>query len=340
MLEGIWHRGGIKSWLLYPFSLLYRLGVEARLSLYRRGVLTPLDPALKVVSVGNLTVGGSGKTPVTIYLARLLSSLGYRVGVLSRGYKGKGRGRVRVVSDGRRVLLSPYMAGDEPYLIASKLKGVPVLVGKDRYSLALHAKEAFGCEVVILDDGFQHLRLKRDVDILIITRDVFERPYLLPMGRLREPLRAVERADLVLLKDGGVDGVPWDKPVFSFTYLPSALRRADGRRFGVDLLKGVRTFAFSGIASPLSFLETLERAGAVVVGSSAYPDHYTYRREDLEGIVERARGADLIVTTEKDWVKLEGFGALPNNLYVLEVEVLFREEGAFDREVQGRLSPD
>lgn len=340
-LVGMWHRQGGRPWLplLYPASLFYRLGVEARLLLYRKGILPSLGLPLKVVSVGNLTVGGSGKTPVTIYLARLMASWGYRVAVLSRGYKGKRRGRINVVSDGKDTFLTSLEAGDEPYLMASKLKGIPVLTGKDRYSLALYAKEVFGTEVVVLDDGFQHLRLKKDIDILILTRDVFERPYLLPMGRMREPFKGVERADLVLLKDGEPSKrVVGDKPFFTFSYIPIAFKDVRGGSIlAPQDIRGKKIFAFSGIAFPSSFISTLKKAGAVVEGAIAYPDHHLYCEKDVERIKEKARGVDLIVTTEKDGVKLRDFKTLPPNLYILEVEVLFEEEEAFKKLLKKRL---
>ncbi len=312
---------------LYPLSLLYRIGVETRLYLYRKGLLPTLDPGIRVLSVGNITVGGSGKTPLTMYLAETLSSWGYRVAILTRGYKGKGRGMVKLVSHGQGPLLSPLEAGDEPYLMASRLRGIPVIAGRDRYTLAVYAKENFDSQIVILDDGFQHLRLKRDLDLLILTRDALERPFLLPSGRLREPLKEMERAHIILLKERGWS-VETEKPCFTFSYRVTALRDREGRSLDPAGFDGARVFAFCGIADPDSFISTLKGQRFVITDWIAFPDHHHYSGRDVKRIREGSRGADLVVTTEKDMVKVKDLIDL-SNLYALEIGMDMDEEEAF-----------
>src|SRR3989338_4045779 len=185
---------------LYSSSILYGICIKLRYFLYHTGIFKTKRLTCKVISIGNITVGGSGKTPMAIYLAKKLKEKGRKVIILSRGYKGKVKG-IGVVSDGGNILLDPEDAGDEPYLMAAKLKNIPVIVGKDRYKAGLYAIEKFNPDVIILDDGFQHIRLARDIDFLLIDlRKGFGNGHLFPLGMLREPLSGLKRGTFFLMK--------------------------------------------------------------------------------------------------------------------------------------------
>jgi tetraacyldisaccharide 4'-kinase len=300
---------------LYCLSIVYGAAVRLRLVLYNAGVLKTKKLPCKVVSVGNITAGGSGKTPMTMHIALTLKKMGLRVVILTRGYRRAGRGYA-VVSDGERTFLGPEEAGDEPYLMAQRLSHIPVIVGKDRVKSGRRAVSNFSPDVIVLDDGFQHIRLFRDLNILLVdSRRGFGNSFLLPRGILREPVSALERADLVMVK---VDGPPYEppegpfvrelkKPVMRFSYrTKGVLDINDNVEREPGYLSSKRVVALSGIAEPASFLETLEEAGAVIVNTLIYPDHHRYTPSDIERIVEEARlaDADLVATTEKDAVKL------------------------------------
>lgn len=327
--------------LLYLLSVFYGLLVKARLFLYGSGVIKTKRLPCRVVSVGNITVGGSGKTPVTMHLAELFKQAGLRVAILSRGYKRAGRG-VAVVSDGEKTLLGPEEAGDEPYLMASKLKGVPVIVGKDRVKSGALAVRDFSARVLILDDGFQHIRLERDFNILLVDPKPGD-SFLVPRGTLREPVSEAARADLVMVKGGGGEeegpgiGKAFEaivagsgKPVKSFSYRPAGcLDIKDGAVKETGYINGKRVLALSGIAEPASFIETLARAGAVVADTLTYPDHHGYTPSDIDEIINRARdkGLDLVVTTEKDAVKLKAHAGRFSALTVVALTIEVVTEG-------------
>src|SRR2546422_4631912 len=191
------------GWLLaplIPLSRLYGLAMRARASLYARGLLKQQSLPCRVISVGNLTIGGTGKTPVVIALATALRDRGRKVGVISRGYKRRSRTSILEISDGRTLRGHPGDSGDEPFLIAQSCPGVPVAVGADRPRVGRYLVDRFDLDTLVLDDGFQHLALRRDMDILVLDAGApFGNGYLLPRGRLREPLSAMERASAVLV---------------------------------------------------------------------------------------------------------------------------------------------
>ncbi|MBW1824898.1 MAG: tetraacyldisaccharide 4'-kinase, partial [Deltaproteobacteria bacterium] len=193
----------IKRFLLFPLyliALFYRLLIQLRHTSYKTGVLKSYSLPCLVISVGNVTMGGTGKTPMVIYLAQVFKEKGMKTAVLSRGYKGKSPEKVAMVSNGERILLNARDAGDEPFLLSKALPGIPVIIGRDRVLSGQYALEHFSPETILLDDGFQHLKLKRDVDILLIDLQYgFGNGHLLPRGILREPLNNLNRAHLFLL---------------------------------------------------------------------------------------------------------------------------------------------
>ena len=319
---------------LYVLSLFYGGAVRLRLFLYGRGILSKKRLPCPVVSIGNITVGGTGKTPVCMAVAGFLEKEGLRVAVLSRGYGGSAKGPA-VVSDGRRIFLGPDEAGDEPCMMARRLEGVPVVVGRDRFRAGLLAVERFRPDVVVLDDGFQHIGLARDLDVLCVDRGRgFGGGRLLPLGILREPIDGIKRAHILLIKGRGAVDIPCkiDVPVFGFTLRPlyiTDLRH--GTREEIELVKGKRVLALSGIAGPDSFVNTIKELGAETIKAITYPDHHVFTRKDMEEIKRCSRGMDMVLTTEKDAVRLEGFLRDTDlEIYALIVEALI-DDGFFSR---------
>ena len=299
---------------LMPWAGLYAFALRLRAGMYKSGILKTERLPRPVVSIGNITVGGTGKTPVTAYIARILLARGCRVAVLSRGYGGSLEGQTCVVSDGATIMLSAGECGDEPYLLAATVPGLMVVIGTDRYAAGRMAMQQLAPDVFLLDDGFQHLRLHRDLNILLQD---FSRPFgngwTLPAGILREPLTAAGRADLVLFTrapEGAVNnrdtgGIP--RCLSSHTivdllplgsHLPVPFSRCSGHS----------VLAFAGIADPESFFTGLRSQGLDLVQTISFPDHVDYDRERCGEIAEamRTSGADFMVTTEKDGVKLKG----------------------------------
>ncbi len=331
---------------LLPASWAYGMGVRARLSLYGLRAFKKASLPRPVISVGNLTLGGSGKTPAAEAIARLLLGEGFRVAVLSRGYGGGGRGSVTVVSDGKQILAHPPEAADEPFLLARNLPGLLVLTGRSRLEAGAQAIESLGAEVIILDDGFQHLALERDLNLLLVrARKPWGRGYLFPRGNLREPLSALSRAGAVVVVSLFRAGATPPEELLSALarYNPNApIFRAylefvhlrllgEEQELPLDALGDTPFLALCGIARPESFFSLLRELGLSPRGELALSDHHRYSRRDLPSLREAARGAgaSAIVTTQKDAVKLEPLGPLP--LPIWEVAVRFRvlEEGSW-----------
>ena len=299
--------------LLAPLGQVYSFIQQLRDGLYRLGILKAQRLPRPVVSIGNITVGGTGKTPVTAYIARLLLGQGYKVAVLSRGYGGNLEGQTVVVSDGATVMLGPRECGDEPYLLASTVPGLMVVIGADRYAAGQLAMQQLVPDIFLLDDGFQHLRLCRDLNILLLD---YSRPFgngwTLPAGLLREPAAAARRADLVILtrcSEGAVVPPPVSgKPVFAaFHRLVDALPLTGGDPVPLSELQGPTFLAFAGIAQPEFFFSGLRDKGINVVHTLPFPDHAVYDQAAAEAIRAALRnsGAEYAITTEKDGVKLK-----------------------------------
>ncbi|HXG53419.1 MAG TPA: tetraacyldisaccharide 4'-kinase [candidate division Zixibacteria bacterium] len=317
----LWNRDGV-AWrllglALLPFALAYRTAVQARNLTYAAGWRKGMRLDRPVISVGNLTVGGTGKTPACIWLARELERRGYRVGVLSRGYRRKSR-EVVVLSGGGRPpagadgAAEVDLAGDEPAMMA-RLHGCRVAVGADRYESArvLLAREPV--DVFILDDGFQHRRLARDVDVLLLGSDTDGR--LLPVGPFREPVGSLRRADYYLVTGGAQR---WKRRLpsgeerrwFEARLQPRALIAGDGqgwKEFPLSLLYRSKIVAVSGIGNPEGFYRTIQEWEGEIVEAVEFEDHHAYSAADWQRINRLARNCDLIVTTEKDLLKLLRF---------------------------------
>ena len=305
--------------LCIPLSWLYAASVHLRNILYTRGVLKARRLPCRVISVGNIVVGGTGKTPAVIAIAKHLQREGIRVAILLRGYKRHVREKVTIVSDGEKVCAAPVESGDEAYMMAKHLRNVPVIVGKCRYLAGQVALERFQVDVLLLDDGFQHRQLARDVDILTIpTTHPFGSPKkLLPAGTLREPLTALRRADLILLTHADTPNtsahtqklvklVAPNIPVLTSTHQPTHLYPLDTGNYDIKELEGKRVLAVCGIGNPDAFVATLTRCSVASVELLAFPDHHVYTETDTQQIETtfQETAADLIVTTQKDAQKL------------------------------------
>jgi tetraacyldisaccharide 4'-kinase len=302
--------------LLRLLSLPYCGVVAVRNGLYDSGLFRQMKLPCKVVSVGNITVGGTGKTPTVILLAKLLLEKGRRPAVLSRGYGARTKLAVNVVSDGNRILMGWHEAGDEPILIARSLSGVPVLTGPRRLLTGRTAIGHFGADVLILDDAFQYRALYRDLDIVLIDA---ERPFgngrLLPGGPLREPREALDRGHLLIRTGGGIGP---EQPLSEVTAMPSfrgfhqpqgIVEGGTDRQFPPASLYGRKVCAFAGIGRPEAFQRSLNKLNLDIVSFQTFPDHHPYSRSDLDSLRQLAAktGADRIVTTEKDGVRLTDF---------------------------------
>jgi len=289
-----------------PLAFIFGAGVRARNALYARGVLRSQHLEGPTISVGNLSVGGSGKTPFVLLLGELLKSRDIKFDVLSRGYGRQTRGVVQVDPAGAAVDF-----GDEPLLIARRL-GVPVILGEERYAAGVFAESKFGPQLHILDDGFQHRALARDFDIVLVTPED-ARDKLLPTGRLREPLHALKRADAVVLTSGA--------SAENFGLEQQLLWRV--RRGIAPQNVPTRPVAFCGIARPQNFFLQLRTAGIEPLAEAVYRDHHAYTEKDVRELlqVRKQSEADGFVTTEKDAINLGGYLTALEPISVVPVQM-------------------
>jgi len=296
---------------LLPVSWLYGGAVLLRSQLFALGLLPKEKAGAPVISVGNLTAGGTGKTPLVERIVEHLLQRDHRVAVVSRGYGRATRGVV-VVSDGKRILVDSTAGGDEPVQIARRCPDAIVVVGEWRVQAARKAVQDLGATVIVLDDGFQHQYLDRDLDILVVdTRKDLIREPLLPAGMRREPMSGIRRADLLAFSKVEYGSRGWatglrrwyDGPEVAFRHATHAVMAAtDHRELQQKDYQGKKVFAFSGIGDHDGFLESLADAGFSIAGDQRFPDHHRFSHVDADALIERARNSDaaLLVTTEKD----------------------------------------
>jgi tetraacyldisaccharide 4'-kinase len=326
-------------------AVLFKLGVAFRLALYKAGYVKPKRAGAFTISVGNLTVGGTGKTPLVEYIVRLLLAEGYRPSVISRGYGRRSRTDFVLVSDGARVQATAREAGDEPLLLARRLPGAVIAVGARRHLVARHLDERFRPDVHVLDDAFQHLALERDLNLLLIdARDPFGGEDVLPLGRLREPLSEVARASAIIVTRADH---PFDLPLlearlrelagpipifYSYHEIVELFSPSTGEAFPPQRLYGRMIGAFCAVGDPQLFQSDLAHYRARIVYFRAFRDHHWYTQRDLARVFREAAaaGAEFLVTTEKDWVRVESL-PLPRvlPLYVARLEARFEDADAF-----------
>lgn len=331
----------MKSIVLPPLSLLYGAITRTRLSLYRRGTFHTTKLERPVISIGNITTGGTGKTPLVEWVSRKLASKGKKVCILTRGYGRKDPHLQVIVSDGYGVLASPSEAGDEPYLLATSLTGqAAVISSADRIAAGHEAIKDFGTDCFVLDDGFQHLRLARDLNIVTIdATNPWGGGTLLPYGRLREKPEGLRRADCVVItrcdqvKDldplrDDLTKLTDNRPIFSSQMRTS--RVSSLKNGPATLAPPARVAAFSAIGNPSSFVEHLGRSGFEIALSTSFPDHHVYSQDEIDSITRSAQdaGATALITTAKDAVKLRQMSfSFPS--YVLEIEISIDNSEAF-----------
>jgi tetraacyldisaccharide 4'-kinase len=336
---------------LFGSSKLFTVGVKIRRWLYNIRILRDRTLGVQVIAIGNLTVGGTGKTPVVEKFARELRDAGRNVAILSRGYRSKpqpfhtkvlnkillreDQTPPRVVSNGKSLLLDSEMAGDEPYMLASNLRDVVVLVDKDRVKSGRYAIEKFGCDTLLLDDGFQYwdLRGRRHDVVLIDRQQPFGNEHLLPRGTLREPPSHLARAHTIFItkSDGNtaelrerINKLNSTAAVIECVHQPLYFEDVfTGERKGIELLAGKKVASLSGIAQPESFEHSLVKLGGDLVYSKRFADHHRFTQQEILNAINRAkkRQADIIVTTQKDAVRFPKIDRRDVPFYFMRVEI-------------------
>lgn len=363
-------RADILRWILAWLSKVYALIVTLRLSLYRNRIFREHNLGCTVISVGNITVGGTGKTPVVELLARELTAGGRKVAILSRGYKSVPKPFItkildkilrkkaifvpRIVSDGQSLLLDSRTAGDEPFMLANNLRGVVVLVDRDRVKSGLYAMEHFGCDTLLLDDGFQYIRLDHRVEIALIDSQApFGNDHMLPRGTLREPPGNLARATHIFLTKckaadnaelvGRIRRHNRTAEIITTTHHARHLRNlVTGEVKPLEFLDGLRIGSLCGIAAPESFEGALSNLGAHIELSKTYTDHHRYTDREIQNFISRCsrRNLDAILTTEKDAVRIPRILDAEVPLYYLRVEIdILAGHDAWQRFVQSLTLP-
>jgi tetraacyldisaccharide 4'-kinase len=357
------------EYFLSNLSRLYGAAVHIRTASYRAGILKTRRLPCRVISIGNITVGGTGKTPLTVYVVEKVHRLGYRAAVISRGYKGEAEKTGGIVSDGQELRMTTQIAGDEPTLIAMRIMkyAAPVLVGQDRFRIGQLAMSKFKPDVIILDDGFQHVKLARDINVVLLdSRHPFGNGYLLPRGVLREPISSLMRANIFILTRvdsaeksvsaenlGALSCYLQERRLYRTTHepvlrewLPAEYRLA-GENFTFSTSQNFRqlrmrkVFAFSGIAANDEFKRTLKHLQCDLKGFIGFGDHHLYTDADVARILHSANaaGANCLCTTDKDYVRMAHRIKWPLDLAVIGVEISFgREESNFIAELKSRLT--
>jgi tetraacyldisaccharide 4'-kinase len=352
------------SWLrrgLSAISLAYGGGVRLRTAVYDNRVIKSQHLPCVVISIGNVTVGGTGKTPLTIYLAETIRRLGYGVVIISRGYGGSAESSGGIVSDGQRIHMHADECGDEPYMMAQRLETIPVMVGKNRYQSGLTAVKMFRPDVILLDDAFQHRRLARDLDLVLLdAKNPFGNGHLFPRGILREPAASLKRGHAVIftraekarhLPEKRVQPYLESRPVFYSDHRPKLVKIIAGKSRpgeesngplldkGLDFLKGKKVLAFAGIARNEDFFNTIPNFGCHLSEVISFSDHHRYHRRDLQRIQRAAadQHADCLLTTEKDFYRLSCPWDGSFTLGVVGVDLVFKDDG-FDGFIADNLA--
>jgi tetraacyldisaccharide 4'-kinase len=321
----------MKNLLLSPFSSLFGAVAKARRTLYAKGVLKSNKLDTKVISVGNSTVGGTGKTPLVAYIAKVLAEKGEKVCILTRGYGRENANERLLVSDGEKILANVKKSGDEPFELAEKLLGVSaVLADKNRFSAGNWAIKSLGITVFILDDGFQHVQLKRDLDIVCIdATNPFGNGKLLPAGTLREPLENLKRADAIVITRANL--IPNPKfQIEDYTDAPIFISRNKTNR--KSQIENRKCLAFCGLGNPENFFSQLRQDKFNLVATKTFRDHHVYSQQDVFEIerIARQNKVEILLTTAKDAVKLRDL-KFEMPLSIVESELIFDDEERFKK---------
>ena len=338
--------GGVISSFL---SFIYGILVAIRNFFYETNILSTKSLNCKVISIGNITVGGSGKTPTVEYLSNLLQSKGHKVGIISRGYKRKSKSTL-VVTDGKKKPKSWEHVGDEPFLLAHKLENIPIVVGTSRYKAGSMMIEKFQPDVILIDDGFQHLSLHRDLDIVLVnSKDKRSDHKLIPSGKLREPISNLTKADLIIITKSNIHAPSnylinkiesFNRPtIYNELQIDSLLQIKSNKINKLDKIANKKVYLFSALGDNESFKKIMGYTDAKIVGHSKYPDHYQYTLDDLNDIEQKATkcNAEFLITTEKDLVKIN-----PQNrkidIYTVRMKMIFKPDKLFNEYIDNLLS--
>lgn len=327
--------------IIYLPAKLYELIIRIRIVLYEYQYIKPKELNKVVISIGNITLGGTGKTPLVEYIAKFLNDESLETAIISRGYKRQDKSKpIVIVSDGKQLLASLKEAGDEPFMLAEKLKEIKIVIGSNRFEAGKLAIEKLGCEVILLDDGFQHLQLKRDLDIVVIdATNPFDNGEVVPLGRLREPIYGLKRAQMLIVtrSDRNLDrdlifnilsGLDLNIPIIYAYHDFVGLRElTTNKPAPIRKLVNAKIAVLCALGNPKVFIEDLEHYQAKVVSQHIFIDHHNYQQSDIDQVLSQAKlaKAEFIVTTEKDAVKIKKFSFdLP--IYISEIKVEFEDE--------------
>ncbi|MBR1590130.1 MAG: tetraacyldisaccharide 4'-kinase, partial [Acidaminococcaceae bacterium] len=346
--------------LLRGLSYVYGFGARVNLWMYEAGFLPRRKLDCCVISIGNITVGGTGKTPTAQRVAMIIKDMGYRVVILNRGYRSHWDKPLGVVSDGKKIYMTSYEAGDEAYLMAKMMPGIPVVIGKNRDVTGRYAVEEMNAEVIIMDDGYQHWQLNRDLDIVLVdTLNLFGNGYLLPRGILREPLSHLDRADMffftksdqssLLTRTSLAENIRQyntEAPIIEsihhakeFVEIADWYKGIQQNPVPLEDLKGKKVMVFSAIGNPSSFEQNVSGCGLDILEAIRYPDHHDYGMLEMQYIGERAAElqADALITTGKDAVKIPTEFIYFNRdipLYVMNMDIMItKNEDAFEKKL-------
>ncbi len=327
-------RRGILNYIMLPATGMFSLITRIRRFLYQK-LFHTYESRLCVVSVGNIVVGGSGKTPMTIFIAHKLKEMGYKSAVSHRGYKSELENGATLISDREKLLPIASLAGDEAKLLAERLPGIPVVAGKNRRQAIRLLERTFpDLDCVILDDSFQHLKVRHDLDIIVVNHKLgFGNGFVLPAGMLREPLSALASADIIALNLQAGDEKPgsslvkrldeFHKPLLTGTYQVSRICNTQGEIMDNSKVRDAKIAALAAIANPDGFLDTLQQIGITPIIAFVYPDHYAFAdrkvRTELKARFEQLN-LDWLITTEKDYAKLCQYPELSKLLLILSID--------------------
>ena len=331
--------------LLLPLSILFRVIITIRNYLYDTSSLKVRTLPCKVISIGNITTGGSGKTPTVEFLSLYLKSLGKNVGIISRGY-GRTSKNTKIVTDGINKPNSWESYGDEAFLLANKLDNVPIIVGKSKYDSGLKMATEFNTDIIIIDDGFQHRSLHRDLDIVLVnSKDTSKEHRPFPLGELREDLSNLKRADLIIYTKYNIHNIS-DYLINTLNHIKinkikSAIDIDDklidskNKEANIDIIRSKNVFLLSGVGDNEGFKKTVEKAGCNILGHKKFIDHYSYKAKDIKTAHREAIKVDAkyLVTTEKDIIKMKDFEfELP--LYAIKMKLTFHPEDEMKNKIE------
>lgn len=320
---------------LFILSKLYSTAVDLRIFLYKKSILKSYKSSAFIISIGNITAGGTGKTPMAVYLARFLTNKGLKPAIVMRGYKGRFEKTGGIACDGKNLKADFNNAGDEAVLLCSKLEGVPVLCGHNKKESVKKAEKEFKANVIILDDGFSHLKLKRDLDLLLLDyKKPFGNFFTLPRGILREKKKNLKRADAIIYTRTENPQLSFNNTFFSFHHT-----EVDKIIPGLKSLENKKPFLFCGIGNNQSFYSSVQKFGFNVKSSLFFDDHHKYSTKDIKKIINKAKEdyCDCFLTTTKDYCRIkENNISFPFDLIVMDAEIKFYCNG-FDNFLKKRL---